>query len=583
MPFSNIADCYERLEATTGRIEMTELLADLLEESPPNEIDKVCYLTLGRVAPDFRGIELGMGEKLTLRAISMASGRSEKEVREYYKKLGDMGKAAEWAVGGRGTTLGPQQELGVGEVHSRLMRISTASGSGSQEIKLKTLAGLLSDATGREARYIARIVVGQLRLGVGAMTLLDAMAQTFLGSRTMRKDIESKYNIHPDVGRVARALAERGREGLEEIAISLGVPVRTMMAQRVKSAEEGIRRMGERFLAEYKYDGERMQIHASPEGGAHIFSRRLEDITHSYPDVTDGVSRAFKGTEGILDGECVAVDPNTGHLLPFQDLMHRRRKYGIEEAMREFPVVLYLFDALYLDGEALISRPLEDRRKSLGGIIEENEVVRLATGRALVPEMKELEVCLNEAISAGTEGLILKDLGSVYEAGARGWSWIKLKRSYISKMVEPIDLVVIGAFWGRGKRAGTYGALLLGAFNQEEARYETVCKLGTGFKDEELEKLPNMLAEVEIGHKHPSVVSNIEADVWFVPSRVIEVLGDEITLSPVHTCAWGELKEGAGLAIRFPRFTGRWREDKSAEDATSSKEMIQMCKEAQKG
>ena len=509
----------------------------------------------------------------------MASGQPEKVIKEEFNKIGDIGNLAEWAISRKTTLLEFKEELTVEEVFSRLMRIATASGPRSQDVKLRILAGLMADASGREARYIARIVTGKLRLGVGDMTLLDAMAEIYLGSRARREEIERKYNIYPDVGRIAKALAEKGEEGLKEIDITLGVPIRAMLAQRVKSLEEVFERMGDTFLAEYKYDGERMQVHIWSDSRVRIYSRRLEDITHPYPDVIAGVKEAFKGKEAILDGECVAINVDTSEILPFQQLMHRRRKYGVEEILEKIPTMLFVFDILYLDGKSLIDLPLKERHSILESVIEENEKVQLAKGKVMKRDPKSLEEYLNEAVSNGTEGLMIKDLNSPYEAGARGWTWIKLKRSYISKMVEPVDLVAVGAFWGRGKRTGTYGALLLAAYNHEKDRFETVCKMGTGFTDEELARLPELFKDYVIDHKHPRVMSEIEADVWFVPAKVLEVIGDEITLSPIHTCAKGVIEEGSGLAIRFPRFTGKWRDEKSPQDATTVKEILEMYKE----
>ena len=575
LSFSIVAECYEKIEATTGRIEMTMLLVDLFRRTPPDVIDKVAYLTLGQVAPEFAGVELGLGEKLVIRAIATATGMPQQKVAETMKRLGDVGKTAEWAVQNRSTLGFFQEELTVGKVYSSLLKIAEASGPSSQDLKIRLLSGLLADAEPREARYIARIVTGRLRLGVRDMTLLDALAEAFLGGRERREEIERRYNVYPDIGRIARLLAERGEEGLSEIRMTLGVPIRPMLAQRLKSAEEVIEKVGETLLAELKYDGERMQVHVW-DGKVRIFSRRLEDITHPYPDIVQGVREAFKGREGILDGECVAVNPDTGEILPFQELMHRRRKYEVKEMAEKYPAVLYLFDLLYLDGRELIDSPLEERRRLLSEVIEESERVRIAEGRVQEWTPDSLESYLEEAVARGTEGLMVKDLSSRYQAGVRGWSWIKLKRSYISRMVEPVDLVAVGAFYGKGKRAGTYGALLMAAYDPETDTFKTVCKMGSGFTDEQLARLPEIFRPHVIDHKHPSVVSKLEADVWFEPAKVLEVIGDEITLSPVHTCAWGKVREGAGLAIRFPRFTGRWREDKSPQDATTEEEIVQM-------
>ncbi len=579
LPFGVLAECYYRLESTSGRLDMISLLRDLLSRTPPDVIDKVVYLTLGRVAPEFVDLELGIGEKLALRAIAMASGMAESKVEAKYKELGDIGLVAEWAIQNRSVLAFLKEELTVNRVFNALVKIAKTSGPSSQDIKLKTLSGLLADAEPLEARYIMRIITEKLRLGVRDMTILDALAEAFLGGRQRREMLERKYNTYPDIGRIARVLAEKGEAGLEEIKVSLGVPIRPMLAQRLREASEILEKMGSRFLAEMKYDGERMQVHVWPDGRVEIFSRRLENITHPYPDVREGVREAFKGESAILDGEGVAFNPDTGELYPFQELMHRRRKYGVEEMMEKYPVVLFLFDLLYLNGEELIDRPLEERRRLLEHVIEESDRIKLAEGWLQEWTTEELEKRLELAVERGTEGLMIKDPASRYQAGVRGWSWVKYKRSYVSKMVEPVDLVAVGGFWGRGKRAGTYGALLLAVYDPGTDTFKTVCKMGTGFTDEQLAQLPEIFKEYVIEHRHPSVVSNIEADVWFVPAKVLEVIGDEITLSPVHTCAWGKVKPDAGLAIRFPRFTGRWRDDKSPQDATTEQEIVEMYRE----
>jgi len=576
--FMEVAKAYERIEATTGRLEMIDLLKNLFLSTPPEILDKIVYLTLGSIASPFEGVELGVGEKLFLRALSLATGISQDRLEEEYPKFGDIGKLAEWAVSKKAAQSFFSEDLTVERVFETLSRVARASGEGAQDAKVRLIAGLLSDAKPLEARYIARIVTEKLRLGVRDMTVLDALAEAFLKSRAHRDRLEKKYNIFPDIGKIAKALAEKGMSGLEEITITLGTPVRPMLAQRLRSAEEIMEKMGPRVYAEFKYDGERMQIHVWRDGRVKIFSRRLEDITEPYPDVREYVSRAVNGREVVLDCETVAVNPDTGEILPFQELMHRRRKYGVEEAMRTYPTVTYVFDVLYLDGRELLDERLEERRRILREILRENERAKLVQYKEVDGDVEELERFFEYAVEMGTEGLVVKDPRSIYQAGVRGWSWIKLKRSYISKMIEPVDLVVVGAFWGKGKRAGTYGALLMAAYCPEEDVFKTVCKMGSGFTDEELANLPKLLDEYRIDHKHPSVVSNIEADVYFVPVKVAQVLGDEITLSPTHTCGWNRIKRNAGLAIRFPRFMG-WREDKGPQDATTEEEIIEMYRE----
>jgi len=421
-----------------------------------------------------------------------------------------------------------------------------------------------------------RTVTGNLRLGIADMTVLDALAIAYGGGKESRELIERAYNISSDLGRVAKIVAEKGLEGIKEFHVSIGEPIRPMLAERLSSPEEILEKLGGKCIAEYKYDGERVQIHKNGENVI-LFSRRLENISNQYPDAVQLVKKHVKAKEAILEAECVAIDVDTGELRPFQELMHRRRKYGIEKAMEEYPVSLFMFDALYIDGKDLTLEPYPIRRQALERIIEQSERVQIAK-HIIANNAKELENFFLEAIEEGCEGLVCKSMAkdSVYQAGARGWLWIKYKRDYKSEMTDTVDLVVVGAFHGRGKRAGTYGALLLAAYNPENDTFETVTKCGTGFSDEDLAKLPEMMKKHVILHKHPRVNSMIEADVWFEPVVVIEVLGAEITLSPIHTCAINAIRKGSGLAIRFPRFTGSYRLDKAAEDATTVNEIVEM-------
>jgi DNA ligase-1 len=262
---------------------------------------------------------------------------------------------------------------------------------------------------------------------------------------------------------------------------------------------------------------------------------------------------------------------------PFQELMHRRRKFEIKQAIEDYPVSLFMFYVLYADGQDLTLKPYSVRRRMLEKVVQEGARVKIANAIATA-NADELEKFFLEAIENGCEGLVCKSVAedSVYQAGARGWLWIKYKRDYKSEMTDTVDLVIVGAFHGRGKRAGTYGALLSAAYNHENDTFETVTKCGTGFTDEDLAKLPKMLQKHKINHKHPQVQSIFEADVWFEPVVVIEILGAEITLSPIHVCAMDVIRKGSGLAIRFPRFTGNYRLDKAAEDATTVSEIVEM-------
>jgi len=576
LKYSLIADAYEKIEATTKRLEMTDYLVKLLKETPRDVIDKVVYLTQGKLYPDFVGIEIGVAEKLAIRAVARATGRSEKEISDDLKKTGDLGETTRKFLEKKAQAALFQEPLTVQIVYESLDKMAKTTGAGSMEQKINLLAGLLTSATPKEAKYIVRTVTGELRLGIADMTVLDALAIAYGGGKEAREDLERSYNISSDLGRVAKTVVEAGMDGIREFEVSLGEPIRPMLAERLSDPHEILEKLGGRCIAEFKYDGERIQAHKKGDGVT-FFSRRLENITSQYPDGVELISRQVKAKEAIIEAECVAIDPDTGEMKPFQELMHRRRKYGIKKAMEEYPVSLFMFDALQVDGKDLTLEPYSVRHQHLEKIIEPSDRVRVAE-YLITDNVDELERFFEKAVESGCEGVICKSIGedAVYQAGARGWLWIKYKRDYKSEMSDTVDLVVVGAFHGRGKRAGTYGALLLAAYDPDEDVFKTVTKCGTGFTDEDLEKIPKMMEEHRIPHRGARVNSTLEADVWFDPKVVIEIIGAEMTLSPIHTCAMDAIRKGSGLAIRFPRFTGNYRLDKSAEDATTVKEIIEM-------
>jgi len=579
LDYAVIADAYEKIEATTKRLEMTDLLVNLLKDPETKPvIDKVVYLTQGKLYPDFEGVEMGVAEKLAVRALALATGRRESEIEEDLKKTGDIGETAQnFLAKKRQSTLGGvPKALTVEKVYEVLDKMAKKSGSGAIDAKMNFLRELLANASPKEAKYILRTVTGNLRLGIADMTVLDALAIAYGGGKENRELIERAYNISSDLGRVADVVVEKGLEGIKKFQVMVFEPIRPMLAERLGSPEEILEKLGGKCIAEYKYDGERIQAHKK-DGKVTLFSRRLENISDQYPDAVDLVKENVKAEDAIVEAECVAMDLETDEMLPFQELMHRRRKYGVEAAMAEYPVSLFMFDALFVDGKDLTLEAYPVRRKALEDSLKESIRVKPAK-HIIARNAKQLEAFFEEAIENGCEGLMCKAMGkdSVYQAGARGWLWIKYKRDYKSEMTDTVDLVVVGAFHGRGKRAGTYGALLLATYNQKADMFETVTKCGTGFTDKDLANLPEMLGKHEIPRKHSRVQSTLEADVWFEPAVVLQILGAEITLSPIHTCAMDSIRKGAGLAIRFPRFTGNYRTDKAAEDATTSAEVVEM-------
>ncbi|HKZ87719.1 MAG TPA: ATP-dependent DNA ligase [Candidatus Bathyarchaeia archaeon] len=577
MNYAEIADAYEKIEATTKRLEMTDLLVNLLRRTPKNIINNVVYLTQGKLYPDFEGVEMGVAEKLAIKALARASGRRESEIEQDLRKSGDIGETAQsFLATRRQSMLGAQKTLTVQRVYEILDKMAKTTGSGAVDSKMALLSGLLSDASPKEAKYVLRTVTGNLRLGIADMTVLDALAIAYGGGKEARELIERAYNISSDLGRVASIVAEKGLEGIKKFQVVVFEPIRPMLAERLASPEEILEKLGGKCIAEYKYDGERIQMHKK---GSEVilYSRRLEKISDQYPDAIDLVKKCVNAKEAILEGECVAMDLETMEMRPFQELMHRRRKYGVEEAISQYPVSLFMFDALYVDGKDYTQEPYPTRRKALEKVVTKSDRITLARN-VLARNAKQLEAFFEEAIADGCEGLMCKAIGtdSVYQAGARGWLWIKYKRDYKSEMTDAVDLVVVGAFYGRGKRAGAYGALLLATYDKKKDVFETVTKCGTGFTDKDLAELPEILRKHEIPRKHSRVQSMLEADLWFEPAVVLEILGAEITLSPIHMCAMDSIRKGSGLAIRFPRFTGKYRTDKGAEDATTSAEVVEM-------
>jgi DNA ligase-1 len=749
MAYARLADAYAALEGTSKRLEMTDILIRLFLEAPPGILDRLVYLSLGKLGPDYLGTELGLADKLVLKAVAENGGIPLRQVERMLASEGDIGIVAEkvlsggrqstlFAFGGEGASPGGAGDgadladavegkgpLTVQGVFDALGRISEKRDKDSQSKKLEIVKGLMNRAADLEARYLVRTLVGKLRLGARDMTLLDAMAYAFhptlaedparlrerasrladaaetLGgecspkrrgksakpvpihlaepamglantlrglagligrmegrtteevyaavdaagsvvkaAKPLRKAagsvpdgadgpvpqvksaleicegverlagdvemikarvesgraaLERGYILTSDLGEVARRLVSGGFPALEATEISVGVPVRSMLAERLGSVEEILEKMGGRAALEYKYDGLRVQAHMEGEK-VRLFSRNLEDITAQFPDLCGKLREAFLGREAIVDGECLPVDPDTGEVLPFQVVSRRRgRKYGLRtersdgtldgQAARTFeqdyPVVVVLFDVLLLDGEALMDLPHPRRRELLEGAFDFGDGtgdVRLST-MIVTSSPGEAGGFFESSLANGCEGVVAKSVAddSSYRAGARGWQWIKLKRDYRSEMTDTADLVVVGAFHGKGRRAGLYGALLMACRNSARGTYETVCKLGTGFTDDMLARLKEMLAPRISGGdgsaRPPDVDSRLEPEVWLEPGTVLEVAGAEITLSPVHTCAAGKYREGSGLAIRFPRFTGRIRDDKGATDATTAEEI----------
>lgn len=571
------------MEKTSSRLALTEHLENLFRKTPNEDIDKVIYLLQGKIGSNMDLPEIGLAEKLVIKSLSFSSGFSAADIEKIYIKTGDLGQAAQQIFHNKKQITLFTEKITVDTVFSIFIKIAKLSGKGSQELKLKYMSNLLNNASPIGAKYIIKMIMGTLRLGIADFTVLDALALAYTNSKSNRKLLEKAYNITNDIGKIAKTLLIEGLDGIRKIKIEIFQPIRPMLAERLPSSEEIIKKFENGASAEYKLDGERIQIHFSfnnhsQEKKVEFFSRKLEKITSFYPDLIECIFNS-KFKNGIIEGEVVAINNQTGEFLPFQELMHRRRKYNIEKAVESYPVVINLFDILYLDDVDITGEPYSKRRKLLEDFAEslDNETIKTIPQR-IVESVEDIEKFHSNAIEDGCEGLIIKGLSSYYRAGAREFAWIKLKREYHTSFSDSVDLVIVGAVYGRGRRVGKYGTLLLSIYDPENDLYPSICKVGTGFSDAILEELFNQLESHKLLIKHKKVITKLKMDVWFDPFIVIDVIGSEITLSPIHSAAFNIIKKDYGLALRFPKFTGKIRYDKGPHECTTTTEIIQMYK-----
>ena len=576
MKFSIISDAFQQMEATSKRLELTDILVKLIQEIPEDVIAKAIYLIQGKLRPNFEGVELGIAEKLVMRAMSKSSGIPLKKIEDDYNKGGDLGQTAENILQQKIQTTFASEVITLEKVYDTLFKISKLEGKGSQEMKMKYVSSMLNDATPQESKFILKILLGTLRLGIAENTVMDALAIAFTGKKENREIIENAYNVSSDLGKVAEVISTGGVEEIEKFQIKLFSPIRPMLADRIKSGEETVEKFQEKFAAEYKLDGERAQIHKQKDK-IEIFSRSLEIITSYYPDIVEKISKLIISEDVILEAEVVAMNSNSGDFLPFQELMHRRRKYKIEKAVSEYPITVNFFDLLYCNGKDCTDLNYIERRRKLENIVQENEFSKFIP-MTLAKNENEIEEFFENSINAGSEGLMLKMLDKPYQAGSRGSHWLKLKREYRNELGDSLDLVVVGGFFGKGRRTGSYGTLLLSTYDENTDTFPSICKVGTGFTDESLDQLYQILNPKTTIKKNPRINSEMDADVWFEPELVIEIVASEITLSPIHKVARDEIRKDTGLALRFPKFTGKIRVEKMAEDASTDDEVISLYK-----
>ena len=581
MQYRRLAEAYTRIESTSSLLEKTEVFSSLLKEAEPAEGSIVVALTMGKLHPDWMGApEIGVAEKTAIQVVAIAASAGETAVRERLRRTGDIGAAAEQLLsqGSQGTLF--EVAPTVKFVYDGLDTVSKASGQGSAREKIAKLVGLVSNATPLEAKYILRTVTGDLRLGMGDMIIVDSLAAAFAGEKSASEEIERAFSVCSDLAHVADLLAQRGIKAIKSVKVEVGTPIRMMAAKKLSTSSEILDKLNHKALVEFKYDGERVQVHKNGNQ-VFLFSRRQERITDQYPDVVELVRNSVRAKKCVIEGECVAIDLKTGKMRPFQELMRRRRKTDIDMMKDSVPVAVFFFDILYLEDKDVTDLPMLERRGLLEKILNKSDRVSLTNGE-LIDNPSRLDEFFKNALERGLEGIIAKAVHkeSGYQAGSRSWLWVKMKPSY-KGMSDALDLIVVGAIYGRGKRTGVYGAILAAVYDPDSDTYPTACKIGTGFTEEMLTEFKKRLEKYVIEERHPKVLADIKADVWFEPQVVIEVIGDQITESPTHPAGRGRIR-GSGLAVRFPRFTGRWRDDKAPTQATTVDDLVDMF-ESQRG
>jgi DNA ligase-1 len=565
--FSDVAAVFDQTERKSGRLEMTDILASLFKRADAKEIDKLVYIIQGMLAPPYEGVDLGVGEKFALEAIASATGYTRPQVEAHYKKSGDLGDTAEELLGKKKQTALAKEEMGIKYVYDAMMRMAKASGTGSQEQKIKYLTELLNNASPIEARYIVRFVLGRLRLGVGDPTILDAISVAHAGDKSLREPLERAYNVCADMGYVAKTFYTEP-ETIKTFRVQPFKPLMPALAERLSTPSEIIAKIG-KCGCEQKYDGFRMQVHKSGPK-VEIYSRNLERMSPMFPDIVEAVAK-LKPEEMIFEGEALAYDVKKKRYFPFQQTMHRRRKHGIAAASEEFPLNVFVFDMLYLEGKDFTNEPYRKRREAIEKQFKGTGVLK-PSETEIVDNTRDLGKMFKDAISQGLEGIMAKDLEAPYTAGKRKFAWIKLKKSY-GKSVDTIDGVIVGYYLGRGARAEfEFGGVLVAVYNSDSGKLETVAKVATGFTEEEMVNLGKTLERIKIPSPPAKLEHKIEVDFWVEPKYVVEVAFDEITQSPNHTCG---LRDEKGYALRFPRLL-RIRTDKGVKEITTTDEVIKM-------
>ncbi len=576
MKFRDVAEYYQKLESISSRLEMIAVLSEMLSNASHGEIKNLVYMTQGVLSPPFEGIEIGIADKFAQHAVAMATGYTREQVADMAKRQGDLGLVAEELTAKTKLRRMGSENFDVNGVFRHMLKIASTSGAGSQEAKIKMMVELIAASTPKEAKYLVRFAIGTLRLGAGDATILEALSKMATGERTSKDVLENAYNICSDLGRVAEVVSASGIDGARKIGVTLFSPIRPALAERLPEAKQILDRMHGKCAVESKYDGLRAQVHLDRKAKrVEIFSRNLERITAMLPEIGEAALEDVHADTAIIEGEAIAYDEVTKEFRPFQETIQRKRKHGVKEKSEEMPLHLFAFDLMYLDGEDYLLKPYSARRKALESIIKRDTI--LLSDRIIATEPAQLEKYFDEAVEEGLEGIVAKDLESPYIAGARKFSWIKLKRSYKGELSDTLDLVIVGYFLGRGTRAAfQFGGLLAATYNKKRDMFETITRIGTGFSEEQMKSFKRSLDRIKVAGKPARVDSLVIPDFWVEPKYVVTVRADEITRSPMHTCGRPENGD-TGYALRFPRIVSDGiREDKGPDDATSTDEVIEM-------
>ena len=581
MRFSELSKYLSRLESISSRNEITMILADLFKKSSALEIANVVYLILGSLAPAYEGKVFNIADKMMLRAIAQASGAEIEFVKTLYKKRGDAGVVAE--------ILSPRLSRGsrmtVNEVHEALYSMAVDEGEGSQERKIDSIVDLLRKSDKLSNRFIARIPIGKLRLGFSDKTVIDALSFMVAGDKSAKKEIEAAYQVLPDVGSLAAEVKKKGVESLSKrVSPKVGVPVMPMLAQRLKSPDEMIKKMGE-VAVEPKFDGLRALIHfsrlkkdptsheASRGSGdfVRVYTRNLNEISSMFPEIQE-IGKFVNAKELILDSEAVGLDPKTERMVDFQKTIQRRRKHNVESAAADIPLRFQVFDILMKDGENYMGKDYLERRRELEKVVKKNSLL-VVDEKIVTSDPEVIRKKHEELLDQGLEGVIVKKVDGTYVPGRTGWRWVKMKEveEAHGKLADTIDAVVMGYTQGKGKRAEFgIGQFLVGVTSKRKLL--TISKVGTGLTDEQFKKLNKRLRDLVIKEKPKEyeVTKDLTPDFWVKPEVVVELAADEITISPAN-------KHTAGYALRFPRLI-KFRDDKSPKQATTLKELKDLFK-----